>query len=146
MWGELEGTARWHAYRRGVSLIKLSAEARADLELRVDCEVGLSIERTGSVPNLNFEPKVHQVAWHVHTFELDRVGRLRGDVASQIGRGLRRTVERRLEGEDLAAQLNRSIAKRRDRWQLRSDQLPVPWSGLVSVPTASPPRISAAAR
>ena len=113
----LSGSARHSQWERGVQIYNVSAEGTADIELRLQCEVGLRVVPEGYFLALALEPEVKGLDIDLRNFDLNRVSKLGGNFAHELGEGLKHTVERKIskrEGRFLD-KLNASIAKRRDR-------------------------------
>jgi len=115
---KLDGWAQVRHYNRGVHLGTLTFEGQSLLHVSIDCEVGFGLTQGKLLPALAIDPKVTDARVEIDEFRMRRMGELKGQAAKQLGRGLRRLIEDRLTGPKLAAKINRSIEKRRDRLQL----------------------------
>ncbi len=111
--GQLAGWAQTRSFNRGVHLGTLTAEGVSRVRLTIDCEVG--VRMTLSPPALVVDPVVTGSRLELDEFRLHRLGELHGDPAKELGKGLGKLAEDRLEGPRLTAKLNRAIEKKRDR-------------------------------
>lgn len=121
----LSGTARQSQWERGVQLYNVSAEATGDIEIRLECEIRIRAAAEGYFLALAVEPKVKDVDVQLHNFDLNRVSKLSGSAAHELGDGLKDMIERKLgkREPELLEKLNHSIAKRHDRLVLSPEDL-----------------------
>jgi hypothetical protein len=145
--GLLGRVAEW---RRDVQLFSLSAEGTARVRLSLQCQAALRLDPRKLPPDLVLIPKVNAAALEIDAFHIDRVSKIGGDVAEEIGREIRRTLEDKLaeDGAGLAEKLNRQIAKNQDKLRLSlHDALASKWGKWIepdsleeapSAPTPSP--------
>ena len=120
----LHGWARAKVYDRGIHLIALEAEADSSIRLSLDAEISLeSVPTTSWLPGVAIRPVIKDARLALDEFRLTRISDLRGSIARELGDGLRHLIEDELTGPKLAAKLNRSIEKRRDRLQFTPDML-----------------------
>jgi hypothetical protein len=120
---KLHGWARAKVYNRGVHLIALEAECDASLRLSLDVEVAIEAAPSIYLAGFALRPEVIAGRLLLDDFRLTRVSDLSGPLVRELGDGLRHLVEHELDGPTLAAKLNRSINKRRDRLQLTPERL-----------------------
>jgi hypothetical protein len=121
---KLHGWARAKVYDRGIHFIALEAEADASIRLSLDAEISLEpIPTTSWLPGVAIRPVITDARLALDDFHLTRISDLRGSVARELGNGLRHLIVDELTGPKLAAKLNRSIEKRRDRLQFTPDVL-----------------------
>jgi hypothetical protein len=120
---KLHGWARTKVYNRGVHLIALEAECDTSLQLALEVEVAIETAPSSLLTGIAVRPQVTSARLKLDDFRLTRVSDLKGPVARELGDGLRHLIEDELDGPTLAAKLNRSIEKRRDRLQLTPERL-----------------------
>jgi hypothetical protein len=120
----VHGWARAKVYDRGVHIIALEAEGDTKIRLSLDAEIGVQSVKTDSfLPGYAIDPVVTDARLKFDDFRLTRVSDVRGTLAHELGIVLREAMEDELTGPKLAAKINRSIDKRRDRLQLTPDML-----------------------
>lgn len=112
---KLHGWGRAKVYERGVHLIALEAEADAKVSLWLDCEITLAMAPSSFLTGIAVRPQVTAARMSLDEFRLNRVSDVSGPVVRELGDGIRGLIEDELNGPKLAARLNRSIEKRRDR-------------------------------
>jgi hypothetical protein len=106
---------RAKVYESGVHLISLEAEADAKVRLWIDCEIALEMAPGSFLSGIAVRPTVTGARMKLDEFRLQRISDVRGPIVHELGDGLRHLIEDELNGPKLAAKLNRSIEKRRDR-------------------------------
>ena len=112
---KLHGWGRAKVYDRGIHLIALEAEADAKISLWLDCEIALEAAPASLLRGIAIRPQVTAARMSLDEFRLGRISDLSGPIVRELGDGLRHLIEDELNGPKLAAKLNRSIEKRRDR-------------------------------
>jgi hypothetical protein len=112
---KLHGWARAKVYESGVHLIALEAEGDAKVSLWIDCEIALETAPASFLTGIAVRPHVASARMSLDEFRLTRISDVRGPIVRELGDGLRHLIEDELNGPKLAAKLNRSIEKRRDR-------------------------------
>jgi hypothetical protein len=102
--------ARWN---HGVQVLSISAEATAKVQLSVSARLRLSLDLSHTPPDVILEPIVDRAEIHLLEFEVDRVSKVGGEVAEQLGRASRQFLDSRIEQEEkrLVEKINRSIDK-----------------------------------
>ena len=120
---KLHGWARAKVYNRGVHLIALEAECDTAVRLWLDVEVAIESAPSSYLVGLAIWPQVTAARLKLDDFRLTRVSDVKGPLVRELGDGLRHLIEDELDGPRLAAKLNRSIEKRRDRLQLTPERL-----------------------
>jgi hypothetical protein len=81
----LKAHARQARWQRGVQLYSISAEARATVKLRLACETAVAFDATTFVPSMRVRPKVTAADIRLAGFKLERISKLQGDPAKQLG-------------------------------------------------------------
>lgn len=112
---KLHGWGRAKVYERGVHLIALEADADAKVSLWLDCEVALEMAPSSFLTGIAVRPQVTAARMSLDEFRLNRVSDVSGPIVRELGDGIKRLIEDELNGPKLAAKLNHSIEKRRDR-------------------------------
>lgn len=131
---KLDGWARAKVYQYGVHLIALEVVGDMQVDLALDCEVGVQVQVVDGAPGVALEPTVADARLQLAEFRLRRVSNAKGPLVRELGDGLKRAIERELHGPKLVAKLNRAIEKKRDRLQLGvGDLLNSDWGPLARV-------------
>ena len=112
---KLHGWARAKVYDRGIHFISVEAEADAKVSLWLDGEIALETAPASFLTGIAVRPQVTNARMQLDEFQLARISDLSGPLVHELGDGLRHLIEDELNGPKLAAKLNRSIEKRRDR-------------------------------
>lgn len=121
---KLHGWARAKVYDRGIHIIALEAECDSTVRLWLDTEIALeSVPTSTFLPGLAVRPHVSAARLKLDDFRLTRVSDVSGPLVRELGDGLRHVIEDELKGPKLAAKINRSIDKRRDRLEFTPDKL-----------------------
>jgi hypothetical protein len=121
---KLHGWARAIVYERGVHIISLEGEGDTSVRLWLDAEIGIeSVPGKTIVPGIALRPAVTSARLKLDDFRLTRISDVRGPLVRELGDGLRHVIEDKLSGPELAAKINRSIDKRRDRLEITPDKL-----------------------
>jgi hypothetical protein len=116
--GKLHGWAQTRIYNRGLHIITLTAEGDTTLRLWVDCEISMKLAPSLRIPGVSVEPLVTGARLELDDFDLDRLSKVSGELAHELGEGLSHVIEETLDGPTLVAKLNRAIDKKRDRLQI----------------------------
>ncbi len=128
---QLDGEARYERWRRGIKMLNFKADAGSTIEAVLDCEVALRIAPGAFLGDLLIEPKVNGVRLALVDIDLERVSRIDGAVAEELGDRLRRALERGLRGREteIADKLNEAARKNPDRLRISSARvLAAGWS------------------
>jgi hypothetical protein len=119
----LHGWGRAKVYDRGIHFVSLEAEADAKVRLWLDVEIALETAPASFLSGIAVRPQVTSARMTLDEFRLTRISDLSGPLVHELGDGLRHLIEDELNGPRLAAKLNRSIEKRRDRLVFTPDTL-----------------------
>jgi hypothetical protein len=145
---DLEATARLHTFARhahwryGVQLFSVSAEADARVWLRATCEVALQLDPKHLPPDVLVVPRVREAEIRLLELDLQRLSHLRGDLAQEIGRGLRRILNDTLakRQEELTQRMNQQLEKRQDKFRLSLVDLATSrWKSILQRPARDEP-------
>jgi len=122
--------AQWE---RGVQLIAMSADAEADVRLRLSCKFGVRFNATQFPPTVALDPEVTAADIQMLGFRVTRISRIGGDIAKELGRALEGVIRRKLDQQEsrLVAKANKKIEDRREKLTLSaSDFAKTAWSEL----------------
>ncbi len=132
---KLDLWARAKTYQYGVHIIALEATGRTDLELELDCEVGVGVVPENGKSNAVLDPRVVDSKLNLKGFRLNRISNAKGPLVREIGEEIHDLIEKELRGKKLTAKLNKSIDKKRDRLQFTLPAfLNSSWWPLASLP------------
>jgi hypothetical protein len=112
-------------WEKGIQLYSLSADAQARVRLQMACTFQLSLDPTRHPPDVVVEPAVTKAEVELIDFRLQRLSDLHGPLVKQLGRGMRKIVEDRLQDQQpsIPEKINRQIAKNQDHLKLSLQQL-----------------------
>jgi hypothetical protein len=122
--------AQWE---RGVQLIAMSADAEADVRLRITCKFGVRFNATQFPPTVSLDPEVTAADIQMLGFRVTRISRIGGSVAKELGRTLEGLIRRKLDQQEgkLVAKANKKIEDRREKLTLSAaDFATTAWSEL----------------
>jgi len=113
----LGAIGRWSEWQLGVQIYSISAEAEAKVQLRLACEVGLSLDLSGLPVAVLLEPNVSDAHLELVDFRLNRISKLDGPLARELGRGLRDVLRKEIarRRSKLVTRINAQIDKNRDK-------------------------------
>ncbi|MEM8681297.1 MAG: hypothetical protein AAGF97_18275, partial [Planctomycetota bacterium] len=118
---------RWN---RGVKLFSISADARANVMVKLTCAVNTSMDLTQFPPDILFHPEVRKASIHLRDFKLDRVSHAEGPLIHELGDALEGLLrdELRDRSAELVDKMNRQLAKHQDELRLSlHDKLKYEW-------------------
>ncbi len=109
--------AKW---AKGLQLYSVSADARADIDLIVSCELDIDLDFSKLPPDVIFKPKVTGAKIEVKNFKVDRVSKLGGEIAQQLTKAVRKKLDAKIERQEqkLVKKLNTAIEKKKDRLKI----------------------------
>ena len=127
---------RLSQWQRGVQLISISAEADAEVELTIQCELGIYFDLSSVPPDLVLDPVVQDADLLVRDFRMRRISQLRGPVVKQLSASVREVLEDVVERRrnKLVARVNQQLDKHKDKLRLSlRDALESKWGDLRSL-------------
>lgn len=140
----LDVFGRMSQWVRDVQIISLSANADAVCKLSVSGTIEFQLNPLRLPPDVRIKPHVDAARVDISYFRVRRISQLGGPLAVQLGNGLRRTLEQKLEDSNqrLPEKMNRQLEKHSDRmlfsmqdWLTSKLPLPAP----PAEPPAEPP-------
>jgi hypothetical protein len=116
----LQTFARYMHWRYGVHLLSVSGDAEAVVQLHATCEIALQLDAKRLPPDVLVVPRIHEAEIRLVSLDLRRLSHLRGDLAQELGRLLRRVLNDVLEKRQdrLTDRMNQQLAKKQDRLRL----------------------------
>jgi hypothetical protein len=111
----LHGWGRAKVYESGVHIIALEAESDAKVSLWLDCEIAIEAAPASFLTGIAVRPQITSARMQLDEFRLTRVSDVSGPIVRELGDGIKGLIEDELNGPKLAAKLNHSIEKRRDK-------------------------------
>jgi hypothetical protein len=118
-------TGRVSQWNRGVQLYSFHADAEANIQLQLTCEIGLEFDTRQLPPDVLLAPKVLGARLQLLDFQLQRISNADGPLIRRLGDSLRGDLEREVNErrQQLVDKLNRSIEKRSDQLRLSVNEL-----------------------
>jgi hypothetical protein len=116
----LKVTGRQQQWNYGLRLWSISAEAAADVSLRVVFDVTSKVLKTHDGTRLRFQPNVTQAVATLDSFDLRRISHAKGSAVREFGDWLEKLIQRRVarENKELAARINKAIQKEPERLEI----------------------------
>src|SRR5262245_13124904 len=111
--------AQVQQWETGVRLASISTQADAVVRLDLGCRLKVELDTKRFPPDLVLEPRVQQATVRLLDLDVQRISKLRGDLAEELGRALRPTIEReiaRRQGE-IVTQANARLAQRQGQFR-----------------------------
>lgn len=128
---KLDGEARYERWRRGVKMLNFKADAQSTVEAELDCEVALHLVPGAFLGDFVIEPRVVGVKLALADIDLERVSRIDGHAAEELGDRLRHALDKELRSrqDQVAAKLNEAVRAHPERLRFASERLlAVGWS------------------
>ncbi len=121
---KLAGDARLERWRKGIKMLNAHVEAKGTVEVFVAGDIGIQLESGGVLPSIALEPSITKVQLKLLKFDLQRISKLEGQAAHELGDSLKDTIQRELNRREpkIVARLNQSITRRKDQLRLSPDQ------------------------
>lgn len=120
----LDIQGRLSVWQYDVQVISLNADAEADVEVDLICQVAVRLHPLTFPPDILLQPEVISSEMKLNYFRLNRLSQVGGPMAKRLGEGmelfLREKVEE--EGKELTVKINRAIEKRRDRLRISGSE------------------------
>jgi len=116
---------RYSKWVNGSQLISLSADARARVVLAVRCEFSMKLDFHQLPPDVLLQPVVLDSRLVLQEFRLDRLSKVGGAVANEIGSVAQGSIEKKLEDyrPRMTEKMNAAIEKRRDKLRISLKEL-----------------------
>lgn len=130
---KVRAEGRLTEWRRGVQLVSLSAEGEGQVQLGIECQVGMVLDPSHLPPDVILKPEVTGAELIVPSFRVVRISKVEGPLADELGRSLRGILMHALDDkkEKLVHRVNHQIAKHEDQLRFSAHDLVVKkWLGL----------------
>jgi len=114
-------------WQRDIQIISLSTNASVAVQVEIDAEVGVQTNPLVFPPEMQFSPTVTKATVRLTKMEVDRISQIQGDIAEELGKGLRGFVDDYLRDFDdkLVIKINKQLEKQKDKLRIStSDYLP----------------------
>lgn len=132
---KVRAEGRLTEWRRGVQLVSLSAEGEGQVELGIECQMGIVLDPSNLPPDVILTPEVTDAELIVPSFRVVRISKVEGPLADELGHSLRGILMHALDDkkEKLVHRVNRQIAKHEDQLRFSAHDLVVnKWLGLTT--------------
>ena len=105
--------ARWAKWERGVQLWCISANARADVDMRLVCRVTPRVDLATFPPRMTPEVRATTLRLRVRSFTLERISQLHGPLVRELGKAMPSVLNDFLAAREpkLLERVNRKLAK-----------------------------------
>ena len=116
---------------RGVQLFNVSVDGKSKVNLVATIELRTLMDITKFPPDLVFRPEAKSVDISLSDFRIDRISKVGGEVAQQVTRIAERSLEQRMEKEEVKTvkKLNAEFEKNADKLKLSlQDAMSTKWS------------------
>jgi len=127
----LKIAGRQSKWVKGVQLYSLSAHGHTKVRLVVSMEMGVDMDINRFPPDLVFKPVATDADLIVDEFRLDRVGKAGGEVAQQVSKSVRSSLDEKIteKKNKLVEKINKQIKKNQDKLRLSiADVLKSKWT------------------
>ncbi len=121
---KVRGQARLEDWKDGVKLFTLTSDADCKLEADLGFDVAWSWKPGSVLGDLVVEPKVTTLDLKLLEFQLNKVSKIEGWTARQLGDAIEGTVSHELHQQQprLVAKINAAIDKKKDKLHFSPDQ------------------------
>ena len=116
---------------KGVQLYSIGIDGHTKVRLVVSIELGVSMDVNQFPPDMVFTPVATGANLIVDEFRIDRIGKAGGELAQQVTKGVRKTLDKKIEEKQskLVDKINKQIAKEQDKLRLSiADAMKSKWS------------------
>ncbi len=125
--------AQVQQWETGVRLASISTQADAVVRLDLGCRLKVELDTKQFPPDLLLEPRVERAEVRLLDLDVERISKLRGDLAEELGRTLRPIIDREIARRqtEIVPKLNAKLAQRQGQGQFRfslSDWAAGKWS------------------
>jgi hypothetical protein len=116
----VRASGRLRKWNHGVHLGSISGDADAVVQMHLRCQLGVELETTRFPPDVLLRPHVHQADLTLLDLDVRRISALRGELAEELGRGLRHAAQQKLDESEpkLVEKMNAKFAEHRDDFRL----------------------------
>ncbi len=142
---QVTGSAHMHLqawleqWKDGVKLLNASCDAQCTIDAKIDCE--MAWHWTSGTPgkllgDITVEPKVTAVQLNLTEFELDKLSKIEGWAAREMGGTVKGLIQQKLHDEEpkIVEKLNKAIAKNQKRLHFSVDKaVDTGWTKLQSL-------------
>lgn len=113
----LRGDARWERWRSGVKMLNSHAVAKTTVDVSLTGTVRFKLLADEGFPGMAVEPQVTTLQVKLRDFDLEKVSKLDGIAAHELGDSLLPKLQRELNRRQpkVVAKLNRSLEKQYDK-------------------------------
>ena len=125
--------AQVQQWETGVRLASISTQADAVVRLDLRCRLKVELDTRQFPPDLLLEPRVERAEVRLLYLDVERISKLRGDLAGELGRTLRPLIDREIARRqtEIVPKLNAKLAQGHAQGQFRfslSDWASGKWS------------------
>ncbi|MEM7314352.1 MAG: hypothetical protein AAF497_14485 [Planctomycetota bacterium] len=124
---------RLQEWNRGVRLVSLSAEAVADVDVKIGMQITTSLNPAKFPPDVIVKPVAESASVQMRDLELLRLSNATGPIVRELGDALEDAAQRKIaeQNDKLVEKLNKEFEKKKDDLRLSlSDLVKNKWLGL----------------
>ena len=128
---------RQSKWTKGVQIYSVSADAHANVQLRIQSQLGVKLDVTKFPPDVIVAPTVTDATATVTDFRLKSISKLDGLITKQLSSSIHKLLVDKLaeDRSKLAQKMNKQIAKHEDKMRLSlSDFASDKWNAFVGRP------------
>jgi len=119
----LHGEAKLEQWKDGAKLFNITTEADCKIEARIDMDVRVAIKPATLIGDVSVEPRVTRADLKLVDFQLQKVSKLQGWAARELGDGLKPMIAAELHRQEpkLVEKMNAAIQKNQNRLHFSPD-------------------------
>jgi hypothetical protein len=117
--GHLDFVAQQSNWKNGVRLLNLTATGHTEVEVQIELEVRTEFVGRGLLPDVIIRPAARQARLYIYDFRVDRIGKIGGELAQQIGREARKQLQTKLAEQEqkIVAKINQEFGKKENGYR-----------------------------
>lgn len=124
----MDAFARRSRWNYGVQLYSLSLDAEATIDLHTQVELRTKLDARTFPPELQLQPRVTSAQLRLTEFRVDKISKIGGDVAEEMGEALEKLLVKKLEEQQqkIIDRMNRQLERKQDKLRIGFHEL-VDW-------------------
>ncbi len=106
-------------WKKGVKLYSLSVEGHAVVQIQINMELEIEVTPFQFPPDIVLKPKVARSVITVDQFRIDRIGKVGGEIAQQLGKETQRRITQNMSEYELklTGKINQQFSKKEDGYR-----------------------------
>jgi hypothetical protein len=112
-------------WKKGVKMLSLSVAGHTEVKIQVDLEVAVTFTGKHFPPDIALAPRVTQAQIELQEFKIDRIGKIGGEIAQQVGREAQQRLKERMPEYErkLREKANAEFARKETRLRFSGAEL-----------------------